>query len=98
MDDLIYTQTEEEHLKLIQLVLEQFCEAGIKLKMSKWKCFKSEIEYLGHLVSEKGISSLTQKVKVITDLASATNISEPRHIIGLIGYYRKFFPIFSDII
>ena len=32
------------------------------------------------------------------DLAPATNITEVRHIIGLIGYYRKFLPIFSDII
>ena len=49
-------------------------------------------------MSAKGISPITQKVKGITDLALATSISEVRHIIGLIDYYRKFFPIFSDII
>ena len=55
MDDLlIYSQTEEEHLKHIELVFEKFHEAGIKLKMSKCEFFKSEIEYLGHLVSGKG--------------------------------------------
>ena len=41
---------------------------------------------------------MTQKVKAITDLASATNITEARHMICLIAYYRKFFPIFSDMI
>ena len=56
MDNLlIYSQT-EEHLKHIQLVFEHFLEAGIKLKVSTCKFLKSEIRYLGHLVSRRGIS------------------------------------------
>ena len=66
--------------------------------MSKCEFFKSEIEYLGHLVSGQGISPMRQKIKAITDLASATNITEAGHMIGLIGYYRTFFPVFSDMI
>ena len=58
--------------------------------MSKCEFFKSENQYLGHLVK--------QKVKGTTDIATAMNISEVRHIIGLVGYYRKFFPIISGII
>ena len=64
--------------------------------MSKCNFFKKEIEYLGHLVSSQGISQMKQKIKTITDLAPTTNITEDRHVIGLIGYYRKLFPIFSD--
>ena len=75
MDDLlICSWTEEEHLKHTQLVLEKFFEAGTKLKMSKCQFFKSEIKYLGYLVSWKGIPPMLQKVKVITDLATATTI------------------------
>ena len=59
--------------------------------------FKNEIEYLGHLVSGQGISSMRQKIKAITDLVPTTNITEARHMIGLIGCCRKFFPIFSDM-
>ena len=91
MDDLlIYSQT-EEHFKHIQLVFEKFCEVGIKLKMFKCKFFKSEIEYLGYLVSGKGIFPVKQRMKAINYLASATNITEARHMIDLIGYYREFF-------
>ena len=45
----------------MQLVFEKFREAGIKLKMSKCEFSQSEIEYLGHLVSGKGISRMKQK-------------------------------------
>ena len=60
--------------------------------------FKNKIEYLGHLVSDQGIYPMRQKIKAITDMAPITNITEARHMIGLIEYYRKFFPIFSDMI
>ena len=35
----IYSQTEEEHLKHLQLVFEKFQEVGIKLKMPKYIFF-----------------------------------------------------------
>ena len=95
---MTYSQTEEEHLKYIQLVFEKIQEVGITLKMSKCKFLKSEIEYLGHLISGKGISPMKHKVKAISDLAPTTNIREGRHMIGLIGYYGKFFPIFVYMI
>ena len=66
--------------------------------MSKFEFYKNEIEYLGHLVSGQGISPMKQKIKAIADLAPTTNITKVQHIIGLIGYYRKLFPIFSDTI
>ena len=40
---------------------------------------------------------MKQKVKAITEIAPTNNNTEARHIIGLIGYYRKLFPIFSDV-
>ena len=46
----------------------------------------------------QGISPMRQKVKAITGLAPITYISEAWHMIGLIEYHRKFFPVFSDMI
>ena len=78
--------------------MEKFREVGIKLKMSKCEFFKKEIEHEGHIVSGQGISPMKQKIEAITDLAPTTNITEAWHIIGLIAYYRKFFPIFINTI
>ena len=54
-DLLIYSQMEEEYLKHTQLVFEKSHEAGIKFKMSNCEFFNTEIEYLGYVVSGKGI-------------------------------------------
>ena len=98
MDNLlIYSQTEEELLKHL-VSFWKFREAGIRLKMSKCKFFKKEIEYLGQFMSGIGISPMKQKIRPITDLVPTTNITEAWHMEGLIGYYGKFFSIFSDTI
>ena len=63
MDNLlIYSQTEEECLKHLELVFKKIREAGIKLKMSKCEFFKKEIKYLGHLVSGEGITQMKPKI------------------------------------
>ena len=49
-------------------------------------------------MSGEGIYQMKQKFKAIIDLAPKTNIMEARHIIELVDYYRKLFPISSDTI
>ena len=49
-DIIIYSKTLEEHLKRPEAVFRKLSKAGLKLKLSKCKFFKSEITYLGHSV------------------------------------------------
>ena len=99
MDDLLtYSQTEEEHLEHIQLVFQKLQEAGIKLKVTKCEVFKSQIEYLGYLLSGQGIPPMKLKVQAIMDLVPATNIAEKHHMISFLSYYMKFFPVSSDMV
>ena len=86
-DLLIYSKTEEGHLKHIKLVFQKFREAGLKLKLSKCSFFKLQIEYLGHLISHKGIKPLPDKVQAILNLRPPKNITQTKHILGLIAYY-----------
>ena len=99
MDDLIISsQTEEENLKHIQLVIKKFQKAEIKLKMSKCELFKSKIEHLGHSVSVQGTFPHETEGKAIMDLVPATNITEACHMIGLISCFRKLSPVFNDMV
>ena len=41
---------------------------------------------------------MRQKIKAITHLALTTNSTGVQHMIDLIGYYKKFLPIFGDMI
>ena len=54
-DVIVFRHTEEEHLEYLHIMFECFCEFILKLKPSKCSFFQSNIVYLAHHVSSKGI-------------------------------------------
>ena len=54
-DVIIFSKTEEEHLEQMRVVFDRFREHGLKLKPSKCEVFKTEINYLAHHVSKRGV-------------------------------------------
>ena len=50
-DIIIFSQDELQHLEHLEIVFSCLREAGLKMKRSKCDFFKSEIHYLGHLIS-----------------------------------------------
>ena len=63
------------------------------------KCdfFKSEIHYLGHLISAEGTCPLPDKLDTIKNMPMPKDTKEIKQFLGLTGYYRKFVPRFADI-
>ena len=64
---------------------------------SKCDIFKSQIHYLGHLISAYGISPLPDKLDTIKHMPALKDAKEVKQFLGLTGYYRKFVPKFADI-
>ena len=65
-DIIIFSDTKEEHLKRLEAVFQKLAAAGLKLKPSKCFFFREEIEYLGHVVSGKGIATNPKKIERVT--------------------------------
>ena len=89
-DIIIFSQTEEEHLKHLEIIFRRLKEAGLKLKRSMCSFMKLHIEYLGHLISEKGIEPMPDKLTAIKEMAAPRSPKEIKQFLGLVGYYRKF--------
>ena len=54
LDDIIvFSKTLEDHIKHLETVFKILAEAGLKLKLKKCNFFKTEINYLGHIVTPK---------------------------------------------
>ena len=96
-DIIIFNRSEEEHLVHLEKIFRRLQEFGLKMKREKCAFFKKHIQYLGHLVSEKGFEPLPEKLEAIKKMPAPTTSKEVKQFLGLIGYYRKFVPRFSDI-
>ena len=84
MDDIIiFSDTKEEHLKRLEAVFQKLYAAGLKLKPSKCFFFREEIEYLGHVVSGKGISTNPKKVEAVAKWPTPKTVYDVRSLVLL---------------
>ncbi|KZS02422.1 Uncharacterized protein APZ42_000546, partial [Daphnia magna] len=58
--------------------------------------FKEELDYLGYIVSGKGITPRTKKLDAIMKYPAPKNVKELSSFLGLASYYRKFIRPFAD--
>ena len=95
-DIIIFSKTEEEHLQHLKEIFVRLHNFGLEMKREKCSFF-IHIQYLGHLVSEKGFRPLPEKSESIHKMPALRTAKEVKQFLGLIGYYRKFVPHFADI-
>jgi hypothetical protein len=55
----------------------------------------SEITYLGHYLSARGIRVIPDRVEVIKQFPRPRNLRSLRRFIGMVGFYARFIPDFS---
>ena len=91
MDDiLIFSKTEAEHAAHVRHVLDILKQHKLLAKMSKCEFFVKEVEYLGHVVSEHGVSVDPAKVKAISEWPELRTKTEVQSFLGLANYYCRF--------
>ena len=93
MDDvLIWGKDEKEHHeRLIHVAaLERIEKAGATLNPEKCEFAKTEIKFLGHLITQNGIQADPEKTTVIAKLKPPENITELRRFLGMVNQRGKF--------
>ena len=98
MDDLlIVARTVEESLERLRKVLEVLTWAGFSLKLSKCSFVVQRVLYLGFVIQDGQMRANPLKVHALTALPPPKNVTELRGFIGLASYFRKFIPMFSQV-
>ena len=64
-------------------------------KLSKCDFYRDRIQYLGHIISEEGISVDPEKSETIMNWTTPGNVIDVRYFMGLAEYYRRFIQGFS---
>lgn len=96
-DIIVYSKDFHSHVNHLDVVLQQLQEAGLKVSPKKCDFFKDQVAFLGHIVSQEGISTSPDKVSAIKEWPVPKSVTDVRSFLGTCSYYRRFIKQFTDI-
>jgi len=96
-DILVFSKTKEEHLTHLNEVLSIFRKNNLKINIEKCSFMKKEVKVLGHLLTNKGLRPLPDKIEAIVNWNPPKDVSELRSFLGTVGYYRQFIRNYSAL-
>jgi len=88
-DTVMYESSLEDHNKCLKEVLQKLTKINLKLQPDKCEFLRKEVIYLGHIISENGISPDPSKLTAIKEFPTPKKVKDIQSFIGLAGYYRK---------
>ncbi|KAK3749616.1 hypothetical protein QZH41_012954 [Actinostola sp. cb2023] len=98
LDDIIVHadnfETEKDRLRE---VFRRMRDAGLKLSPKKCHLFQQSVTFLGHVVSDAGLSTDPEKIRAVVEWPVPVGVTDLRSFLGLCSYYRKFTKGFAEI-
>ncbi|GKA12378.1 putative reverse transcriptase domain-containing protein [Tanacetum coccineum] len=86
-DILIYSKNKEEHEEHLKIILELLKNEQLYAKFSKCDFWLESVQFLGHVINNKGVHVDPAKVEAIQNWSAPTTPKEVRQFLGLAGYY-----------
>lgn len=96
-DVIIFSTSLQEHVQSLRKVFERLRTTNFKIQLDKSEFLKPEVKYLGHIITEKGISPNPDKIKAVLEYPIPKTAKQIKGFLGLTGYYRKFIKNYAKL-
>lgn len=96
-DILIFSTSLQEHIKAIREIFDILERKNLKIQVDKCNFLKKETEFLGHILTDKGMKPNPDKIKIIEKLELPRTERQIKSFLGTTGYYRKFIKDYSKV-
>ena len=91
-DIIVHGRNVQEHDERLKRVMERLREKGLTLNAKKCQFRTSKIEFMGHVLSERGIAPTEGKVTAVLEAREPVTASEVRSFLGLVNFCSRFIP------
>ena len=78
------------------MFLERFDKANLQLHPGKCAIAQPQVNYLGYVPSDNGVSASADKVKAVKNYPTPRSPKEVRAFLGLASFYRRLVPNFAE--
>ncbi len=78
-------------------LLSRFRQHNLKLKPAKCKLLRRQVQFLGKLITENGVSIAPSKMNAVKDWPIPTNQKELQSFLGFVNYHRDHIKHFAEI-
>jgi transposase InsO family protein len=96
-DILVYSRNPEDHLQHLREVLEILRQQQLYCRLHKCHFNRTEISYLGHLVSQEGIRPDPEGIEKVKNWPVPQCVKHIQQFLGLANYFRKFIQGYSKM-
>lgn len=96
-DILIFSRSRKQHDQHIRKVLKLLQEHSLHLNPAKCEFFRTNISYLGHIISADGLSPDPAKTAAVRNWPVPTDKTNLRRVLGLTSYLRRYVPNYAKI-
>ena len=90
-------EANSDHDRALISFLERCKEQGVKLNTEKLNLRLTEVPFIGHIATDKGLRVDPAKVRAISEMPAPTDKAGVQRLLGLSQYLSGFLPRLSDI-
>jgi hypothetical protein len=97
LDDIvIWSSSIEEHRQNVGTILQALREADLYCSNKKSQLFTTELDFLGHHISQRGVEADVRKVEKIQAWPIPKSAKDVRKFLGLVQYLASFLPKLAE--
>lgn len=97
-DILVASNSQSDHLVHLRVVFERLGNNGLVINKNKCIFGKSEITFLGHLITSTGIQPIPSRVQAIQDFPVPITQKALREFLGMVVFYHRFIPGLAQVL
>ena len=96
-DIIVHGKTKDEHDKRLLKVFQTLSEAGLTLNREKCTFAMSQLQFMGHLISHRGLGPTKTRVEAIQKAREPQSASEVRSFLGLVNFSARYIPNMATV-